>query len=130
MGDLVEGVVVVGGPVLGVGGPAYVALNLFGSLVLEAYGHNPFLVGSAVRGKVWRDVDVRLILPDEEFVGLFGGGEAFGLDPLFCLLSAGLSALGRELTGLPVDFQFQPLTYANERFDGFRQPLGVWSARC
>jgi hypothetical protein len=116
------------GPVLpGVGGPGYVRLNAFGALIREAYDHVPYLVGSAVRGKTWRDVDVRLILPDDEFQAMFGVGHGWGLNPLFCLLSAGVSALGKEMTGLPIDFQFQPQTHANEKYPGARQPLGVWS---
>ena len=113
-------------PVIGVGGPGYAALNLFGQFIREAYGHMPYLVGSAIRGKVWRDVDVRLILPDEEFNALFGPQRPFGLNPLFSLLSASISALGERYTGLPVDFQFQPQTHANEHYSGFRQPLGIW----
>lgn len=112
--------------VIGVGGPGYVRLNAFGALIREAYDHVPYLVGSAIRGKVWRDVDVRLMLPDEEFNALFGSQRPFGLNPLFSLLSAGVSALGKEMTGLPIDFQFQPVSHANEHYDGFRQPLGIW----
>jgi len=114
--------------VLGVGGPGYVALNSFGALVREAYDHVPYLVGSAVRGKTWRDVDVRLILPDDEFAAMFGDAP-WGLNPLFCLLSAGISAWGKELTSLPIDFQFQPQTHANAKYSGARQPLGIWSTR-
>jgi len=114
-------------PVLGVGGPGYVHLNHFGSLIRAAYGHVPYLVGSAVRGKQWRDVDVRLILPDDEFDSMFGAQRPFGLGAQFSLLCAAISALGEKYTGLPIDFQFQPQTHANEQYpEGFRQPLGIW----
>ena len=112
--------------VLGVGAPGYVRLNAFGALIREAYDHVPYLVGSAVRGKVWRDVDVRLMLPDDEFNAMFGSVRPFGLNPLFALLTAGISALGKEMTDLPIDFQFQPESHANKRYDGVRQPLGIW----
>lgn len=116
-------------PELGVGGPGYVHLNHFGSLIRDAYGHVPYLVGSATRGKQWRDVDVRLILPDDEFDVMFGSQRPFGLGAQFCLLSAAISALGEKYTGLPIDFQFQPQTHANEQYpQGFRQPLGIWNS--
>src|SRR4051812_46951624 len=51
----------------GVGMPAYLWLNWFGSVVWDAFGEPPYLVGSATRGKGWRDVDVRLILDDAEY---------------------------------------------------------------
>ena len=59
-------------PGFGVGMPAHLYLEQFGSLVWEAFGHPPYLVGSAIMGKQWRDVDVRLILPDDEWDALFG----------------------------------------------------------
>lgn len=112
---------------LGVGGPGYIALNHFGAFIRAAYGHEPYLVGSATQGKAWRDVDVRLILPDDEFDVLFGPVRPFGLNPRWSLVTAGVSALGKEWTGLPIDFQIQPMTHANQRYpDGFRQPLGIW----
>jgi hypothetical protein len=104
-----------------------VHLNHFGALIHRAYDAVPYLVGSATRGKVWRDVDVRLILPDEQFNALFGAMRPFGLGAHFSLLCAAISTLGQQYTGLPIDFQFQPMTHANEQYPhGFRQPLGIW----
>ena len=51
----------------GVGMPAALLLDEFGSQVWSAFGSPPYLVGSALAGKKWRDVDVRLILSDEEY---------------------------------------------------------------
>lgn len=77
-----------------------------------------YLVGSAGERADFRDVDVRLILPDERFDALFGHApELWGL---FCY------AVSRQLgadTGLPVDFQVQRQTEANEKH-GPRNPLG------
>lgn len=51
--------------------PAAMKLDLFGDQVFMAFGHIPYLVGSAATQKTgWRDVDVRLILPDDEWVNL------------------------------------------------------------
>lgn len=110
---------------VGVGMPAYLLLEEFGSQVWAAFGSPPYLVGSALAGKQWRDVDVRLILEDAVY-------EALGLgDPVYphhnakwVSLVLAYSALGKALTGLPIDFQIQQQTWANEKFPGARSALG------
>lgn len=111
----------------GVGQPQTFHLNLFGEIVLRAFGTCAFLVGSATKSKDWRDVDVRLILSDEDWVR-----EEFG-DPknpgerwaAYCMA---FSALGKQMTGLPIDFQIQQQTDANERDRGQREAL-LWIYR-
>lgn len=89
----------------------------------EAFGRYPFLVGSASHRQEFRDVDVRLILADEDFDRLFGGNAS--LWGLFCRLAA---TYLRARTGLPVDFQVQRQTEANEKYADRaahpRNPLG------
>lgn len=114
--------------VIGVGMPAMLHLEAFGREINDAFGHLPYLVGSAVKSKTWRDVDVRLILPDEEFDALFPPREPHAhYDGMWGLLCAALSELARLRTGLPVDFQIQRMTYANERWDNShpRHALGI-----
>lgn len=119
---------------MGVGMPAALYLDAFGSVVWDAFGQPPYHVGSSMPGvnkTGWRDVDVRLILSDEEY-------EALGLgDPLRChrnakwvALTMAFSALGKEMTGLPIDFQIQQQTHANKVFEGCpRSALGCVAAR-
>lgn len=110
---------------MGVGMPAEIKLHQFGSEVWAAFGEMPFQVGSSLLSKQWRDVDVRLILNDEEWDRLelgdprsvFGNGKWVAL----CLA---FSALGKEMTGLPIDFQIQKFSDANARYDGPRSALG------
>lgn len=117
---------------IGVGSPAVLHLQAFGREIDEAFGHLPFLVGSAARGKVWRDVDVRLMLPDDEFDTLFPGhSKPDSADGRWALMCAAISELGRVRTGLPIDFQIQRMTDANAQYDGVRHALGVrlrWNA--
>lgn len=117
---------------IGVGMPATLHLNAFGREIDEAFGHLPFLVGSAMRGKTWRDVDVRLILPDDEFDALFPDHmKPSRCDGKWALLCAAISELGRIRTGLPIDFQIQRMTEANALYDGPRSALGLhpkWAA--
>lgn len=113
-------------PMVGVGMPAALHLDAFGREINDAFGHLPYLVGTASVGKQWRDVDVRLILPDDEFDALFppvGPGQF--PDGLWSLLCAAISELAKARTGLPVDFQIQRQSYANDRFSGVRQALGL-----
>lgn len=50
----------------------------------------------------------------------------FEINPLWSLMSITISNWLRLRTGLPIDFQIQPQTYANEKFDGRRNPLGLF----
>lgn len=66
------------------------------------FGLGPYLVGSATTKRTYRDVDVRQPVPDD--------------DPLFAdpdrlrLLNVAMSVWGQQTTGLPIDFQFQPMS--------------------
>ena len=79
-----------------------------------------YLVGTAQTGGEYRDVDVRAILPDDEFDAMFGGQPV--LWSKFCFLASDWLA---HQTGLPVDFQVQRRTEANEKYDGRRNPVGT-----
>lgn len=85
-----------------------------------------YLVGSAERQKSgWRDVDVRAILTDENFDSLFQvEPDGMALIGLWEMLSAGGSAYLRMVTGLPIDFQIQRRTEADEQWGDYRNPLG------
>jgi len=106
--------------------PAALKLNEFGSLVWGVFGWPPYQVGSSLVSKTWRDVDVRVILDDADY-------EAWGLgDPVhpwqnekWIGLVRAFSALGAEMTGLPIDFQIQQQSYANEKFPGARNAVGI-----
>lgn len=108
----------------GVGMPTHLRLEHFGRVVRDAFGSIPYLVGSALKTKEFRDVDVRLILDDAEFTALFGTHHSF-LNPKLAAFTLAFSLLGRDMTGLPIDFQIQPMTHANEAYSGPREPLGV-----
>ncbi|MEU6340239.1 hypothetical protein ABZ883_04720 [Streptomyces sp. NPDC046977] len=110
----------------GVGMPATLHLHAFGREINDSFGYMPYLVGSAARGKEWRDVDVRLILPDKEFDALFPGHlKPDHADARWSLLCAAISELGRMRTGLPIDFQIQRTTEANVAYGGPRHALGL-----
>ena len=84
-----------------------------------------YLVGSAIKRKDYRDVDVRCMLFDEEFEREFPKNKD-GERPRFMLVCLAISAWLKQVTGLPIDFQFQKQTLANERHKGERHGLGYY----
>ena len=114
-----------------VGMPAFMHLEEFGSQVWSAFGDNPYLVGSALTQRTWRDVDVRLILDDEEYKRLdLGDPERGTMNAKWCAWCMAFASLGRTMTALPVDFQIQQRTFANKKFPKQkRHPLGFIGLR-
>jgi hypothetical protein len=98
--------------------PAGIWLNKFGVIVADYFGHTPYHVGSSLRTKDWRDVDVRLILPDEEFAERFGTVRSSEVNPKLAAITLAFAALGKAMTGLPIDFQIQPQGHANSAYGG------------
>lgn len=115
----------------GIGMPATIRLDAWAARVFEAFGHHPYHVGSSLRATLagegeWRDVDVRLMLPDEEFDTLFPGHRKPDLlDPKWSLLCDALSESARQASGLPIDFQIQRTTEANAEYAEPRSALGL-----
>lgn len=110
----------------GIGMPQYLYLEQFGRVVRNVFGRPPFHVGSSLFGKEWRDVDVRLILPDDEFAQWCGP-----LTKPRCIneqwngLCIAFAALGSHMTGLPIDFQIDQMSAANVEYPFPRSALGV-----
>lgn len=116
---------------MSVGMPAFLYLQEFGSEIWRVFGTAPYHVGSSVMSKTWRDVDVRLMLPDEEFDSLFGKmavGAEF-TNGKWCAMCKAFSLLGKHMTGLPIDFQIMRISEANEKHKGPRSYLGRVSLR-
>ena len=86
----------------------------------RAFGVCTYLVGTAFDGESWRDVDVRTILYDDDFDELFGDR-----DTLWGLVCLAVGQYLSDASGLPVDFQIQRQTDANEKHSKYRNPLGM-----
>lgn len=118
---------------MGVGMPADLYLHEFGSHVWAAFGTPPYHVGSSLTLKSgWRDVDVRLILSDEEYAALgLGKPNLPRHNGKWVTLCMAFSALGAHMTGLPIDFQIQQQTRANEEYprEYPRSALGIVALR-
>ncbi len=110
--------------------PAGIWLTKFGVVVCDYFGHVPYHVGSSLHSKDWRDVDVRLILPDEEFTALFGTNASAETNPKLAAITLAFAALGTQMTGLPIDFQIQSQSWANEKYPRDRSALIEIADRC
>ncbi len=109
---------------MGVGMPQSLHLKAFGNLLRAAFGHIPYHVGSSVENKQWRDVDVRLMLPDDEYERMgFGDPRYPHYSAKWAATCMAFAALGQKMTGLPIDFQIQQTTLANKEHSGMRSAL-------
>lgn len=111
-----------------VGAPACFALELACREICDAFnGYGCYVVGSCLDRRDWRDVDVRFIMPDDDFALLFPDVERthWEQDARWLLLTVSISERMSKLTGLPIDFQFQPQTHANEKHKGKRSAVGI-----
>lgn len=88
-----------------------------GRSLRHTFGVTPYLVGSCLRKKTFRDVDVRIMLEDEHYDRIIERIELRDLNLM-------LSLWGQKVTGLPIDCQIQHTTSANADFNGRRHPLG------
>lgn len=91
-------------------------LHRWGQTLYRAFGHMPYQVGSSLTRADYRDIDVRILLPDEVYETLFPAPDwsSSHLNALRALLCEAISVWGQRETGLPIDFQFDPISKANE----------------
>ncbi|MFC3454033.1 hypothetical protein [Amycolatopsis speibonae] len=87
--------------------------------VADAFGAPVYLVGSVLKRADYRDIDLRLILPDKRVKRLG--------DDVRSLLNIALSDLIANAASAPapIDFQIQSMTEANVPEHGSRNPLGI-----
>lgn len=118
-----------------IGAPAIFALEQACSLLVQSFDtFGVYLVGSAIERPDWRDVDLRMILADEEFKVLFPTVASIEYptwehDQRWLLLTVSISQWLSQQSGLPVDFQFQPQTFANKSHAKPRHAMGLRYAR-
>lgn len=87
-------------------------------------GNHPYMVGSVHDSPDFRDVDLRLMVEDAVYDVVYA-------DPVKVrLVNRAISTWGQRETGLPIDFQVQRMTEANEAYGkDYRNPMGIrdWS---
>lgn len=103
--------------------PHFYNLNQACALINRAFPEGMcYLVGSSLKRRDFRDVDVRFIMRDEAFDAMFGGERR---DRYWSLLSVAFSSWLSQECGYPVDFQIQRQPHANQKHDGHRNALGI-----
>lgn len=118
-----------------VGAPAIFKLEHCCSFIVQSFDcYGVYLVGSAIERPDWRDVDLRMIMSDEAFRAEFPNvhslsNASWEHDHRWLLLTISISSWISAQTGLPVDFQFQPATFANERHGKPRKSMGFALSR-
>lgn len=111
-----------------IGAPQFFELNQACEILWRAFGDGSgiYLVGSSIKRRNFRDVDVRCIMDDDDFERLFGKHEtAFYLNPLWSVMCCSVSLWLSKRTGLPIDFQIQKQSDANKNECGPRHALGL-----
>jgi len=83
------------------------------------FKHMPYHVGSSRERADWRDVDVRIMVPDDTFAQLDALLDTRRLNLM-------LSLWGQKVTGLPIDCQVQSMSEGNGDYHGKpRSALGL-----
>lgn len=104
----------------------FYTLNHACKLLTKAFGQRTYLVGSCLERANYRDVDLRCILDDETFDFFFTSADNASGSARCKLMGVAMSEYLAKLTGLPIDFQFQRRTDANEEFDtAARHAIGM-----
>jgi hypothetical protein len=95
------------------------------NMMFARYGHPVWLVGSLVEGKVDpTDIDVRIVMPDDEFIGRFGqwsgvrsvaAGDWSEENLAWARTIAKESAWLARKSGINVDFKIRSQSWYDER---------------
>lgn len=81
-----------------------------------------YLVGECLDRRDYRHVDVRMILPNEQFHELFGGRWDGGVRTVrWHVMCVSITKMLRDATGLPVDFQIQSESWSEHHFGDRRR---------
>lgn len=108
--------------------PHFYNLNQACTIINKAFPDGfCYLVGSSLERRDYRDVDVRLIIGDAAYDRLFPSGkDGSWTDARWSLIVTSISLWLSQQTNLPIDFQIQRQTQANESHDGKRAALGIF----
>lgn len=82
-------------------------MNQFGGMVEPFFGEIVLACGSVMTTKDWRDVDVVVILPWGKWK-YYDFGEGMNRTDRYRSIVTAYSALGQNVTGLPIDFHICP----------------------
>ena len=102
-----------------IGVPGFYNLNLACRVINEAFpdAFGCYLVGSSLKKRDYRDVDVRVIMDDADYERLFDGLSGNQqVNAKWNLMCVAISEWLASRTGLPIDFQIQKQSEANAEY--------------
>src|SRR5690348_5272200 len=109
-----------------VGAPEIFHLNVLCQVINQAFGddgYGCYLVGSSLHKRDYRDVDVRYIMQDEHYDRLFPNStKNQQLNAFWSLTCAAISEWLSKRSGLPIDFQIQKQSDANNEYPSRENP--------
>jgi hypothetical protein len=107
-----------------IGAPEFFHLNMLCQIVNSAFGdYGTYLVGSALKTRNYRDVDLRHIMADEQFDKMFpSAGANPYYDAYWSLVCSAISEWLSKRSGLPIDFQIQKQSDANKQYPSPAHP--------
>lgn len=118
-----------------IGAPEFFHLSVLCQVINQSFsdqGYGCYLVGSSLIKRDYRDVDVRYIMADEHYDRLFPNSTRNqGLNAFWTLTCAAISEWLAKRSGLPIDFQIQRQSDANEEYpcpEHQRNHLGLFLA--
>src|SRR5258708_9248247 len=103
---------------VGGGSPGSLHLHEVGRVVHNVFGAFPWLVGSCLKGKNPRDIDVRIGVNDLRFMALFPDFTSwYRPGTQSAVVCMAFSALAKQMTVFSIDFQVQHTEPANHCID-------------
>lgn len=101
-------------------------LNLWCEPIRRHFRHQSYgiyLVGSVHRTRNFRDVDLRMMMADKDFDKEFPDAKLYPYPRgKLAQMNTAFSLYAQQATGLPIDFQFQRATEANEEYPMEKHP--------
>lgn len=96
-----------------VGMPKALYLDMFGRYVRDMFDSDVFLVGSALKTKDWKDIDVVVVISDSLWNNLgFGDPSNRFKNKKWISYCLSISSFGKSLLGCEVDFQIHSKTHS------------------
>jgi hypothetical protein len=95
-----------------VGMPRALYLKMYAEFIDDIFDTNIYLVGSALKRKNWKDIDVVAVLSDQRWESYgFGDPQKRFYNKRWAAYCMSLSSFGKQLIGCEVDFQIHQESY-------------------
>lgn len=95
-----------------VGMPRALYLEMYARYLKDIFNADVYLVGSVLKTKSWKDIDIIVVLSDNEWERYgFGDPQKRFKNKRWAAYCMGLSCFGKQLVGCEIDFQIHQESY-------------------